>query len=50
MVPRYIELRRNPLPRTPSEKVAKAQLREEGVGAAWDREAHGYAVRRPPSG
>lgn len=40
MVPRYVELRDEPLPRTPSEKIAKEPLREAGVTAAtWDREA-----------
>lgn len=39
MVPRYIELRQQLLPRTPSEKVAKEELRGEGVGEqTWDRE------------
>ena len=45
-VPRYIEFR-NDLPRTPTSKVRKVQLREEGFTAAtWDREAAGISVRR----
>lgn len=31
MVPRYVRLWSGPLPRTPSEKIAKQSLREEGV-------------------
>ena len=38
MVPRYIEIRGD-LPKTPTQKVRKDVLREDGVGAAtWDRE------------
>jgi crotonobetaine/carnitine-CoA ligase len=48
MVPRYVALGTELLPRTPSEKLAKENLREEGIGESWDREAHGYEVRRPP--
>lgn len=41
MVPRYVEVRRDLLPKTPSEKVAKEDLRNQGITAAvWDREAH----------
>jgi crotonobetaine/carnitine-CoA ligase len=36
MVPRYIEIV-GALPKTPTEKVRKAELRAAGVGAAWDR-------------
>ena len=37
MVPRYIEFV-DALPKTPTEKVRKVALREEGVNAAtWDR-------------
>ncbi|RJG41702.1 AMP-binding protein [Mesorhizobium sp. DCY119] len=34
MVPRYIEITDIPLPRTPTEKVARNALRQRGVGAA----------------
>ena len=34
MVPRYIEITDAPLPRTPTEKVARTALRQQGVGAA----------------
>lgn len=40
-LPRYVELRRRPFPRTPSMRVAKAALRAEDpdpVASAWDRE------------
>jgi len=40
MIPRYVEFKRELLPRTPSEKVAKEDLRKEGVtSVTWDREA-----------
>jgi crotonobetaine/carnitine-CoA ligase len=41
-VPRYIELRHEPFPRTPSMRVRKRELiaaDEEPTGSAWDREA-----------
>ncbi|MFF2847661.1 AMP-binding protein [Streptomyces sp. NPDC058001] len=45
-VPRYIEFRTE-LPRTPTNKVQKFQLREEGrTPTTWDREAAGVQVRR----
>jgi crotonobetaine/carnitine-CoA ligase len=45
-VPRYIEFRKD-LPKTPTSKVRKVQLREEGLTAdTWDREAAGISVRR----
>jgi crotonobetaine/carnitine-CoA ligase len=45
-VPRYIEFR-DDLPRTPTNKVQKFRLREEGVTErTWDREAAGIQVRR----
>jgi crotonobetaine/carnitine-CoA ligase len=45
-VPRYIEFR-DELPRTPSFKVQKFQLRKEGrTPKTWDREAAGIQVRR----
>jgi crotonobetaine/carnitine-CoA ligase len=40
MVPRYVEVRRCALPRTPSEKVAKERLRAEGMTLdTFDRES-----------
>lgn len=45
-MPRYIEFRTE-LPRTPSGKVQKYQLREEGkTPATWDREASGFTFTR----
>jgi crotonobetaine/carnitine-CoA ligase len=32
MVPRYIEITDAPLPRTPTEKIARSVLRQRGVG------------------
>jgi crotonobetaine/carnitine-CoA ligase len=47
MVPRYVEVRRVALPRTPSEKIAKEALRAEGVnGATFDRESVNDAIRK----
>lgn len=41
-VPRYIDLRTEDLPRTPTNKVEKYKLRSEGVTSrTWDREANG---------
>jgi len=46
MVPRYVRIMET-LPKTPTEKVQKATLREQGVTPdTWDREAAGYKVRR----
>lgn len=46
MVPRYIRVM-DELPKTPSAKVLKADLRSEGVTAdTWDREKAGMRVRR----
>ena len=46
MVPRYVRIMAQ-LPKTPTEKVLKAALREEGVTAdTWDREEAGYDVKR----
>ncbi|WP_156491059.1 AMP-binding protein [Qipengyuania flava] len=46
MVPRYIRIL-DELPKTPSAKVMKADLRKEGVTPdTWDREAAGLRVRR----
>jgi crotonobetaine/carnitine-CoA ligase len=51
MVPRYIETV-DVLPRTPTNKVRKAALRESGVGpTTWDRKAVGIALKelvKPP--
>jgi crotonobetaine/carnitine-CoA ligase len=45
MVPRYIRVL-DALPKTPTEKVRKVELREQGVTAdAWDREAAGIKVK-----
>jgi crotonobetaine/carnitine-CoA ligase len=45
-VPRYIEFR-DELPRTPTNKIQKFQLRKEGrTDRTWDREAAGIQVRR----
>lgn len=38
MVPRYIEIRAGELPKTPTGKVQKVQLRATGAEGAWDRE------------
>jgi crotonobetaine/carnitine-CoA ligase len=39
MVPRYLEIGTERLPRTPTEKISKPALRERGVGkATWDAE------------
>jgi crotonobetaine/carnitine-CoA ligase len=46
MVPRYVRTLAD-LPKTPSAKVLKAQLRGEGVTAdTWDREKAGIVIRR----
>ena len=46
MVPRYIAFR-DALPRTPTQKVRKVDLRREGVGeGTWDRERAGLRVTR----
>jgi crotonobetaine/carnitine-CoA ligase len=39
-VPRYVEFRED-FPRTETGRIHKYKLRDEGVGAAWDREAQG---------
>ncbi len=45
-IPRYVRFI-DALPKNASERVEKFKLREEGVtGTTWDREAHGYKVRR----
>lgn len=46
MVPRYFEFV-DELPKTPSLKVRKVELRERGLGeASWDREAAGIVLKR----
>jgi len=46
MVPRYIRVVAA-LPKTPTERVRKTELRDEGVTAdTWDRDAAGVEVRR----
>ncbi len=45
-IPRYVEFTKA-LPKTPTEKVRKTQLREAGITPdTWDREAAGYQLRR----
>lgn len=44
MVPRFVRFHAGPLPRTPSEKIAKEGLREAGITAdSWDRELGEFA-------
>ena len=46
MVPRYIRFVET-LPKTPTERVQKVKLREEGITAdTWDREAAGVTIKR----
>jgi crotonobetaine/carnitine-CoA ligase len=46
MIPRYVRILPD-LPKTPSAKVLKAQLRREGVTAdCWDRDKAGIVIRR----
>jgi crotonobetaine/carnitine-CoA ligase len=46
MLPRYIRVM-SELPKTPTQKILKHQLRSEGVTSdTWDREAHGVRVKR----
>ncbi len=45
-VPRYVRFMTE-LPKTPSQRIEKYRLRAEAVTAdTWDREAHGFIVRR----
>ncbi|MBI5128316.1 MAG: AMP-binding protein [Rhodopseudomonas palustris] len=45
MVPRYIEIV-DALPRTPTNKIRKAELRQNGVGVStWDRKAAGIVLK-----
>lgn len=45
MVPRYVEFIHQ-LPKTPTERVQKFELRKLGVGKAWDRDKAGYKLKR----
>jgi crotonobetaine/carnitine-CoA ligase len=50
MVPRYVRIMAS-LPRTPTNKIRKVELRQQGVTAdCWDRVAHGIEVRRSKLG
>lgn len=45
-LPRYVEFRHD-FPRTPTGKVAKYQIKEEGIHPKlWDREAAGYQIKK----
>jgi crotonobetaine/carnitine-CoA ligase len=45
-VPRYVRFV-DALPKTPSQRIEKYLVREEGLApGTWDREEHGYVVRR----
>ena len=45
MVPRYVRVLKS-LPKTPTEKIQKTALRNEGVTKdTWDREVHGVVVK-----
>lgn len=49
MVPRYVEVSTSPLPRTPTEKIAKTDLRRRGLTArTWDAELDGHVGARGP--
>ncbi|NVL93262.1 MAG: AMP-binding protein [Desulfobacterales bacterium] len=46
MVPRYVRIM-DKLPKTPTERIQKVKLREEGITKdTWDREAAGYKIKR----
>jgi crotonobetaine/carnitine-CoA ligase len=46
MVPRYVRVM-DSLPKTPTNKIRKLEIRQQGVTAdCWDRVAHGIEVRR----
>lgn len=45
MVPRYVEFIHQ-LPKTPTERIQKFELRKLGVGKAWDRDKAGYKLKR----
>jgi crotonobetaine/carnitine-CoA ligase len=45
-VPRFVRTLAS-LPKTPTGKIKKHELRDEGLAAeTWDREAHGIHIRR----
>ena len=45
-MPRYVRFM-DELPKTPSQRIEKYKLRQEGVTPdTWDREEHGFIVRR----
>ncbi|MDQ0246368.1 crotonobetaine/carnitine-CoA ligase [Bacillus fengqiuensis] len=45
MIPRYVQYV-DSFPKTATERIQKFKLKEDGVGAAWDREKAGYLVKR----
>jgi carnitine-CoA ligase len=45
MVPRYVQFV-DSFPKTPTERIQKFKLKEEGIGDAWDREKAGYKLKR----
>jgi crotonobetaine/carnitine-CoA ligase len=46
MIPRYLRIMPE-LPKTPTQRVKKFELREQGVTPdAWDREKAGYKLKR----
>lgn len=46
MLPRYVRIL-DELPHTPTQKIEKYRLRDEGITEdAWDREEHNIQVRR----
>jgi crotonobetaine/carnitine-CoA ligase len=50
MVPRYVRVM-DSLPKTPTNKVRKVEIRQQGVTPdCWDRVAHGIELRRPRLG
>lgn len=50
MVPRYLRVMED-LPKTPTQKVQKHLLRQQGVTAdTWDRERHGIVIKRDAIG
>jgi crotonobetaine/carnitine-CoA ligase len=44
-VPRYVEFT-DSFPKTETERIRKNELKEAGIGDAWDREEAGYEVSR----
>lgn len=45
-VPRFVLIQTDPLPRTETGKVKKHVLRESQADPGWDRESHGYRMKR----